>query len=366
MTFPLVPGKKNQHLRKGIPQVIMLISCLVLVHITHAQKQSLFDSDDVLEFTLKGDMKSLFKDRSDDPEYHKVSLHYQDGEKSFNIPLKSKTRGNFRKNRGGCKIPPLFLNFKKSATPKSSVFRGQDKMKLVTTCRGDEFVINEYLVYKLYNIISPNSFNARLVKVVYEDTVKEKNTGPYYGILLEEEEQMAKRLHSISIEKQGLHPKNTHKSDFLTMAVFQYLIGNTDWSVQYQQNIKFIVDTISKIPITVPYDFDHAGIVRAPYAKPAPELELSSTLQRRYRGYCMKNMDEFDPYFEKFNQLKDAIYAVYQDNELIDEGYKKKTIKFLDDFYETINNPKRAEVAFMYPCDPNGTGNVIIKGLNVD
>lgn len=366
MTLLSIHSVKIHNLRIVVYQFMLFILCLALVHDGNAQKNRLFDSNEVLEFTLRGDLKSLFKDRSDDPQYHKVTLHYQEGDKTFNIPLKSKTRGNFRKNRGGCKIPPLFLNFKKSATPKSSIFRGQDKMKLVTHCRSDDFVIHEYLVYKVYNIISPNSFNARLLKVVYEDTVKEKSSGPYYGFLLEEEEQMAKRLHKTIFEKQGLHPKNTRKKDFLTMAVFQYLIGNTDWSIQYQQNIKYMIDSIYNTPITVPYDFDHAGIVRAPYAHPAPELKLSSTLERNYRGYCMNNMSEFDPYFEKFNNLKDEIYNVYKDNELLNDGYKKQTLKFLDDFYETINNPKKAELAFMYPCDPNGTGNIIIKGLNAD
>jgi hypothetical protein len=150
----------------------------------------------------------------------------------------------------------------------------------------------------------------------------------------------------------------------LTMAVFQYMIGNTDWGVEYQQNIKLLASESIPYPSTVPYDFDHAGIVRAPYAKPAPALKMSSTLQRRYRGYCMKDMSQFTPIFEVFNQHKDDFYAIYSDNLLLGDSYKKQTLKFLDDFYEAINDPKKAKADFLYPCDPNGTGNVIIKGLN--
>ena len=150
------------------------------------------------------------------------------------------------------------------------------------------------------------------------------------------------------------------------MAVFEYMIGNTDWSVQYQQNIKLITVDSTSLPSTIPYDFDHAGIVRAPYAKPAEELQMSSILQRRYRGYCMPEMNQFTEVFEIFNQLKDEFYALYEGNPLLSSSYQNQTLKFLDQFYETINDPKKAQEEFSYPCDKSGTGNIVIKGLKKD
>ncbi len=147
------------------------------------------------------------------------------------------------------------------------------------------------------------------------------------------------------------------------MAVFQYLIANTDWSVQYRQNIKLIAaDSLSK-PYAVPYDFDHAGMVWAPYAKPAPELMMGSVRERRYRGYCLTDMRHFERAFQVFNELKEGIYVLYRDNALLDETYKKATIRFLDDFYKTISTPGKAAFDFQYPCRAEGTGNVVIKGL---
>ena len=141
------------------------------------------------------------------------------------------------------------------------------------------------------------------------------------------------------------------------------MIGNTDWSIQYQQNIVLITDDSVNTPSTVPYDFDHAGIVRAPYAKPAPELLMRSTQERRYRGYCIKDMDEYNEVFNFFNQLKDDFYSIYIDNPLLSSSYINQTINFLDQFYEIINDPKKAEKEFIYPCNESGTGNIIIKGL---
>ena len=128
-------------------------------------------------------------------------------------------------------------------------------------------------------------------------------------------------------------------------------------------DVKLIARDSLSIPFTVPYDFDHAGIVGAPYALPAPELLLSSTRERRYRGYCMSDMKQFDMVLSNYNQLKDELYKVYSEVELLEENYLKSTVKFLDDFYKTINDPKRLKSEFQYPCRSDGTGNVVIQGL---
>lgn len=349
-----------------IKHVLLFLICFFLWSTTLGQASPLFDSDEVLELNLQGNLKKVFKDRGDDPQYHSATLQYKADLNTMNILIKIKTRGHFRKISSNCKYPPILLNFKKSATPKGSVFEGQDKVKLVTPCQGEKYVIYEYLVYKLYNLITPRSFKARLVKVIFQDTVKNKSSKPYYGMLIEEEKQMAKRNQSSSLEKIGLRPKSTQKEDFLKMAIFEYMIGNTDWSVQFQQNIKLIMTDSTSLPIAIPYDFDHAGIVRAPYAKPASALQLSSTLQRRYRGYCIPEMNQFAAVFETFNRLKDDFYALYDGNPLLSSNYQSQTLKFLDRFYETINNPKKAREAFSYPCDRSGTGNVVIKGLKIN
>ena len=346
-----------------IRHALLFMLCFFLWNTTLGQGSGLFDSKDVLELNLRGNLKKVFNDRGDDPQYHLATLQYNADLNTMNIPIKIKARGHFRKISSNCKYPPILLNFKKSTTPNGSVFEGQDKVKLVTPCQGDQYVIHEYLVYKLYNLITPRSFKVRLVKITFQDTVKNKSSIPYYGMLLEEEEQMAKRNQSSSLKKIGLRPQSTQKEDFMKMAIFQYMIGNTDWSVQFQQNIKLIMTDPTSLPIAIPYDFDHAGIVRAPYGTPAPALQLSSTLQRRFRGYCIPEMNQFTAIFETFNRLKTDFYALYDGNPLISKYYQGQSLTFLDRFFETINDPKKAREAFSYPCDSSGTGNVVIQGL---
>jgi len=328
-----------------------------------AQSSELFEKEDLLEITLSGSIAELLKDRSNEPQFKELTMSYKDaGNKLITIPIKAKTRGHFRKQKGVCRYPPLLLNFSKDHS-KNSIFDQQDKIKLVTPCKDEKYVVYEYLTYRLYNLISPKSFKARLVKVVFDIASAKSPAEPQYGILLEEEEQMAKRNNSISVEGKIVRPEQTDPTDFLTMAVFEYMIGNTDWSVQYLQNVKLISDESGALPTAVPYDFDHAGIVMAPYAKPAEELLMSSIRERRYRGYCIQDMNQFTAVIERFNERKTEIYNLYTDNPLLDERYIRSTIKFLDDFYETINEPKRLKSEFQYPCDVNGTGNVVIKGM---
>lgn len=323
----------------------------------------LFGNDEVLNIKLSGNTRAVLNDRGDDPKYHPLTLSYLTIDSNeISLPVNVKTRGHFRKDRANCIYPPLMLNIEKSNQASASLFHDQEKLKLVMPCSSDDYVIREWLVYKLYNLITLKSFRARLTRVTLNDISKKKNSS-FYGILLEDEKKMAERNNLISIDKNLVRPEHTETEAFLTMAVFEYMIGNTDWSVQYLQNIKLVAADELGIPTTVPYDFDHSGMVNAPYARPAEQLQMSSVLERRYRGYCITDMKMFDSAVALFNRLKNSFYSVYTSCSLLDTKYVKTITKYLDDFYEKINNPKLMKEAFGYPCDANGTGNIIIKGL---
>jgi hypothetical protein len=331
---------------------------------SQSSKTGLFDSDKILTITLKGDIRKLLNNRSGETKFYPIMLSYRGEDSSdISIPINVKTRGHFRREKGNCLFPPLLLHFSNISRP--CLFPENTSLKLVMPCRGEKSIVNEWLVYKLYNLVTPESFRARIVKVKLEDEKNKKMDSPFYGIILEEEHQMAIRNHAIILKKK-IRPQQTMSEQFLKMALFEYLIGNTDWSVEFLQNIKLIAPDSTSTPVTVPYDFDLSGIVDAPYAKPAEELRMSSVHERRYRGYCLKDIKIIDSAIVFYNLLKNDIYKTYTDCPLLDAKYIKETIKYLDEFYSTINNPKALQKAFEYPCYPNGTGNVIIKGLKDD
>src|SRR3984885_14718203 len=129
-------------------------------------KDDLFGTDQVLNIKLSGKVHDLLEDRGDAPALHPLQLSYKGADSTLvTIPVQAKTRGHFRKLAENCNYPPVSLNFSAKDLPAKSIFSGQVKLKLVMPCQGDEYVVREWMVYKLYNLISPKSFRARLVRV---------------------------------------------------------------------------------------------------------------------------------------------------------------------------------------------------------
>jgi hypothetical protein len=332
---------------------------------SNTSNKNLFDADDVLYISLKGNINKLLNDREGEAKYYPMILTYKKDSNEISIPIHVKTRGHFRRMKSNCTYPPLLLSFPAEGKNSSSFFPEKLSLKLVMPCKGEKFIVHEWLVYKLYNLLTPQSFRARLVKVNLVDEKNKKMPSPFYGFILEDEKQMAERNKMIYVKKK-IRPEQTMREPFLQMAVFEYLIGNTDWSVEYLQNIKLIASDSTAVPVAVPYDFDLSGIVDAPYALPAPELMMNSVRERRYRGYCIRDMKLFDSTLALFNRLRKNIYSLYNDCPLLDDKYKKQTLNYLGQFYSIINDPKKLQKEFEYPCLPGGTGNVIIKGLRED
>ncbi len=324
--------------------------------------KGLFATQDTLSITLHGPVRKLLNNRLNSPKDFPLTLTYVQDNIQRSIPVQARTRGHYRRTAGNCIYPPLLIQFPAENPDSASIFREQHHLKLVLPCDEESYIIREWLVYKLYNLLTEQSFRARLVKVKLEDEYSKKPPLPVYGILLEEENQMASRNQMVDIERQ-MDPVKLRRDAYLRMTVFEYLIANTDWSAKYLHNVKLIAADPTAVPVAVPYDFDHAGIVDAPYARPAPELQMISIRQRRFRGFCVSNISTYEPVIAQFNQLKKEIYQLYTECPLLDEKYITSTVKFLDEFYLVINNPKLWQKEFSYPCELQGTQKVVIKGM---
>jgi hypothetical protein len=216
----------------------------------------------------------------------------------------------------------------------------------------------------MYNLLTPQSLRARLVRIECYDTKRKKELPSFYGILLEDSKTMAGRNSMMELERR-IPSEYTDKESYIKMVLFQYMIGNSDWSVPYLHNTKLIATDSFDIPHVVPYDFDHAGIVEAHYAFPPEELGLRSTRERRYRGYCFSDTKILNGVLATFRRHKDDFYNLYTNSPYLTTRYIKSTTKFLDDFYETINNPKRISAAISSPCQ-TGHVDIIVKGLRED
>jgi len=352
-------------LKKQTEIILVFLLLIICPPLVSAQKVSpLFESDEVLEITLSGKLNDLFSDRADNPDYHPLTISYTgSGDETIKAGITAKTRGHFRKNSLNCSMPPVLLNFSNAQMPEGSPFKGQEKLKLVTPCQDDRYVLREYYVYKIFNLFTEKSFRSRLLKVNFSDEGKPGKIKTVYCFVIEDEQAMAKRNGFDILEKDLIRPEKTERETFLDMALFELLIANTDWSVQYRQNIKLLGKEGSPVVYTVPYDFDHSGIVSAPYAKPAEALEMSSVRERRYRGYCLKDQSAFQPAIERQLHLKKKVMNLYSTSTLLDPKYIASTLKYLEDFYSLLTDDKKRAAVLGYPCREGGTGNVVIKGL---
>ncbi len=315
----------------------------------------LFASDSILEISLVFDTKTVIRDIDDQKAiYHPAILSYTDSNGlPVTLDVKVKTRGHFRKLRDNCTFPPLRINFKKKQVG-GTLFEGQDKIKLVTHCRTnnskfEQFILEEYLIYKMYSMLTDYSFKVRLVKINYIDLYGKTQPFSKYAFFLETLDQLAERHGATVLETKGLHQETVDYATMNQLVVFQYLIGNTDWSVPNLHNIELLLVSAGRAAVPVPYDFDFSGIINIPYAKPPEHLPIKSVRQRLFRGYC-RTREQLEPSFSSLRQLEDSIISLYSNSMLLTPKQKKQSILYLEQFFETINDERRIRSEFINNC----------------
>jgi len=304
----------------------------------------LFSNDSVVRFTLSTNLRAIGRARSGDARYFGAKLTYSDtGTAPITIPLRVRARGHWR--RANCEMPPLLLNFWSDSSRKT-LFARVDRGRLVVHCRNndtfEQYVLQEFQLYRIYNLLTPFSHRARLVHVTYMDSASGRQGAARHGFILEDDDDMAQRNGGEQVDHKGAKSGDLDPFTDALVGVFQYLIGATDWSVAGLHNVQ-LVRSPDGVVRAVVYDFDWSGAVNASYAKPDYRLPISSVRQRLFRGYCAPP-EEFTRVFALFNEKKPAIYALYSDHvgRLMNPDVVRRTLEYFDDFYETINDPRRA------------------------
>jgi hypothetical protein len=336
-------------------KLIWVLSCLFFSQNSMAQKPKieLFGPQIPLECSLSFDMKKLDKEK--DQELYQEALivcHREDSiilEKEINL----RARGIYRKNI--CHLPPIRLNLEDSLK-KAGGFKKHKSIKLVTHCEHSkmyiEYVLKEYLAYKLYNLLTEESFQVRLMKIKYIDTGrKEPKEYDGYGFVIEDIDIVAERNNAFEIEVNAINQEHLDFETMRRVAIFQFMIGNTDWSVPGLHNYKLLRsnDVIQTAPIPVPYDFDLAGMVNAVYATPDPMFPIESVRERYFRGIC-GTLEEFKAALQEFYDIKEAVYQTILEFEYIQDKTRKELLRYIDGFYEIIESDNRIRSEMLSTC----------------
>jgi hypothetical protein len=311
-----------------------------------------FDSEAPLTVALTTNIKQIRNDKKDEAPWREatISVAGADGNQTV-IPIKVRTRGIWRLNN--CEFPPIRLNFARG-TVKGTPFEGLDKPKLVNYCRNsdrfEQYLLQELQLYRIYQLLTPVSHRARLVRMTYVDSASGKTHATRMAIIVEEPDAMAERLGGQMVEQQGALKDDLDPQQNLLFGVFQYFAANTDWSTLMLHNVELVIRPDGTL-LPVAYDFDFAGAVNAPYATTDPKLSIRHVRQRLYRGICT-TPDQLARVFATFNEKKDAIYALYRDDigKLLLPEIARDALQYYDDFYATINDPKKAKREFVDAC----------------
>jgi hypothetical protein len=313
----------------------------------------LFASDDPLEMRLSFNIREFSKTKNK-PEYYGATLTVKLSENdSITQDIKIKARGEMR--RSYCSFPPIMLKFNNNDKKDRRIIQAKGTLKLVTPCNQSDlfknYVIKEYLIYKLFNLVTPYSFRTRLVKINYVDSNKPENAFTAYSFLIENENSMSERNNSVVLAARNLTQKNMISQDMARVAVFNYIIGNTDWSVPFQHNIKVIksLEAPSDKAIPVVYDFDYSGFVSTIYSAPFEELPIKNVKERYYMGICYRE-EELYPVIQEFGGLKDAFLGTINNCEYLSTADKKWTTYYINSFYKLYNHPKTLMTEMTQTC----------------
>lgn len=315
--------------------------------------ESFFTGVAPVEITLTTNIKRIRGDKQDKAPWRPAVFTYTDSAgKKVEIPAEIRTRGIWRLKN--CEFPPIRINFKSEIT-KGTLLQGIDKPKLVNFCRNtddyEQYLLQEVQLYRIYNLLTPASHRARVLNLTYADSASGKVFAKRAALLLEEPETMAARNGGPIMELKGAIQQDLDPYHDALVGLFQYFIGNTDWSIYALHNVELVNQQTGTF-LPVAYDFDFSGVINTNYATTDPKLSIQRVRDRLFRGYC-ESSEHYEKAIAKFNEQKDAIYALYSDDpigKLIKPKTVEGTLKYYDEFYKTINDAKRAKHEISDPC----------------
>lgn len=296
----------------------------------------LFEEDTPLEITLTFDMKRYQRSKMKG-QYLPATFSYCFNDSvRINKSTRIKARGEFR--RGYCFYAPFWLNLKGSGL---KVGENEDikRMKVVTQCMRshsyEDYILKEYLAYRIFELLSPASFRTRLVRMTYVDTGRKNKMTTTWGFILEPEAMLAERLNGVVIEDLNPGMNRMERETVNLVSIFEYMIGNPDYSIRGLHNMKLLglpgYKSVGYTP--VPYDFDYSGFVNALYAIPADELPIKTVTERIYLGPC-RQREEYRRTLDYIQEFQEEIMLLVSSFPYLSKVHKKEIRYYLEDYFE--------------------------------
>lgn len=348
-----------------LPKSFWLLCALVVLLLTwSATAQSdediapLFAGDDLLNVKIIAPLTSIMFNRRDDKDVPGTFQYLATDERSVEFDIGLRTRGNFRHQRKTCKFAPLRINFKASQTHET-LFRQQDKLKLVTHCQDvieyQNNVVREYLAYRVFNILTDESFRVRVLRITYIDTDKKNRETVSFGFLIEPKDQLAQRIGAPAVELESVFVPDLRPAFTNLTSLFHYFLGNTDFSQIHSEtddnccHNQALFSNVDGLYFSIPYDFDMSDFVGAEHSGPSSQFSASKPRRRLYRGWCANNA-QLPASIKIFNEKRGEIDELINTTELLSNFKRKSLLRFIDKFYKSVKSTKEIEKNIVKNC----------------
>ena len=352
--------------RAAVAPILALPLVLAAAASLRAQEAPLFASDDVLALTIQAPLERIFSHRDQESEEYPGVIVVDAGTRLDTVEVDIRTRGRSRLDRRICRFPPLRLDFPRSRVA-GTVFEGQDKVKLVTHCRDDERfeqdMLVESLAYRILNVLTEVSFRVRVARITYEDIDGGRDPVTRYGFLIEHEDAVAARTGWRYLPVPSVPPAAADPRHLALLEVYQYMIGNTDWSAfaadpgsdECCHNTKPVGAPTGPV-FALPYDFDITGLVDAPYARNLyqanlQQLGIRTVRDRRFRGLCSTE-PLWPEVLATLRERRGAIEGLIRGQEGLDPERRDEALEYVGSFYDELEDEPRLLERFRDTCIP--------------
>lgn len=308
----------------------------------------------VLEAKIVTDFKQIFRKKYD-RKYHDglIIIKMESGDfDTMNVEIR--TRGNARLKV--CLVPPLKVKFSKKELRKRNLAEEPNSLKLVVGCRNSEsyeqYVLREYLAYKLFRLLSEYSYSTQLVQMEFLDTQDKRAPEDAFAFFIEPDDEVAKRCVGKIAPNRIISTRLLNTDDTELFSFFQFMIGNTDWYLYNGHNVELLAiqrgEQVKIIPL--PYDFDYSGFVNAPYAVVNEKLPTKEVTERHYQGYCRSESETLQT-IDFYKSQKSQIMKLCENFNYLDEASKRHCINYINTFFEILENDNACRREVLNHCD---------------
>lgn len=314
----------------------------------------LFDSDELLSLRFEAPFDVMISEK--EGRFPAAILFANAPQDTIRLDVAA--RGKSRLRAGICDFPGLMLFVPDDAA--GTVFEGQGPVPVVTHCRDrdsyEQLALLEYIAYRVYSVVTDLSLRVRLARFEYFDSERGRPVANRLGFFLENYDVFAARNNWVRLRIRRVPPDEYVTEQRALFEAFQYFIGNTDWSYAFASpdesecchNTVPIGNTAGPV-YPIPFDFDQAGLVDAPYATVDPSVQVRNVRERLFRGIC-GSPHQLNGALGTFEVHESEIRALFEDADFLSDRVRSKSLRYVDEFYDTISDDRSVQREFLAKC----------------